>query len=98
MVGWVGDDLRDIDTYLYSDSSFADAEAMKSTCGLHVCLRGRNACFPSAGQSLKQDCVSSSTTESELVTAHFGIMDGGIPVFDSLSTILGLEHLDLGIA
>jgi hypothetical protein len=70
MVGWVGDDLRDVDAYLYSDSSFADAEDMKSTRGLHVCFKGRNTCFPIAGQSRKQDRGPSSTTESELVAAR----------------------------
>jgi hypothetical protein len=70
MVGWVGDDLRDVDACLYSDSSFADTEDMRSTSGLHVCMKGRNTCFPIAGQSRKQDRVSSATTESELVVAH----------------------------
>jgi hypothetical protein len=80
-IGWVGDDLSEVQPHLFSDSDFAGMEGtQKSTSGVHLCLRGPNTSFPLSGQSKRQGCVSLSTTEAELVAAALALKSAGLPV------------------
>ena len=85
---WVGDNPEDIDPHLYADADFAGCTATsRSTNGAHLCLRGNNTYFSLSGTSKKQDCVSHSTPEAELVAAAFAIRKEGLPatyVWDTL--------------
>ncbi len=55
MIGWVADDIDDIQPHLFSDSDFAGTEGtQKSTSGVHLCLRGPHTIFPLSGQSKRQ--------------------------------------------
>ena len=68
MIGWVGDGLGAISPHLYADADFAgDVETQRSTSGAHLVLKGPTTCFPIAGYSQRQGCVSHSTPEAELV-------------------------------
>jgi len=68
MVGWVADKFEDMTMHLFTDADFAGCDqSLRSTIGVHLCLLGPKSCFPLAGQSKRQGCISQSTTEAELV-------------------------------
>ena len=80
MVGWVGDALKDADLHLYADADFAGCtDTQRSTSGCHLQMRGKHTCFPLAGISKRQSCVSHSTPEAELVAASFALRTVGLP-------------------
>ena len=58
--------------HVYADADFAwDAAAQRSTSGVHLCIEGETSHFPLHDVSKRQDSVSSSTLEAELVSGHF---------------------------
>ena len=46
---------------------------------MYMCIRGRNSCWPVAGISKRQGCVSHSTPEAEIVACAFALRNTGIP-------------------
>eukprot|EP00972_Heterocapsa_arctica_P072906 10765334-Heterocapsa_arctica.AAC.1 len=67
MIGWVGDGLPAVQPHLYADAEFAGCVAtQRSTSGYHFAIRDPNTCFPIAGVSKRQGCVSHSTPEAEM--------------------------------
>eukprot|EP00972_Heterocapsa_arctica_P044911 6628133-Heterocapsa_arctica.AAC.1 len=67
MIGWVGDELTAVQPHLFADGDFTGCvETQRSTSGYHFCIRGPNTCFPVAGVSKHQGCVSHSTPEAEM--------------------------------
>ena len=81
MRGWVGDDLAAIELQLYSDADFAGCqETQKSTSGMYLGIRGERTSFPVAAYSKKQHCVSTSTTEAEMVAAATAMKTIGLPM------------------
>ena len=63
----------------YADADFAgDHKTARSTTGVHMCLKGPHTYFPMNGISKKQDAVSHSTPEAEIVAAAFAIRREGI--------------------
>ena len=88
MIGWVGDEINAIQPHLFSDSDFAGTEGtLKSTSGVHLCLRGPHTSFPLSGQSKRQGCVSSSTTEAELVAGSLALRTAGLPIIDVMRVL-----------
>ena len=88
MVGWVADDFQLLQAHVYSDSDFAGcSQSMRSTTGVHTCLRGPNSNFPLSGQSKRQGCISQSTTEAELVAACHGLRSSGLPLLSILEEV-----------
>ena len=80
MYAWVGDDASNIAPHLYADADFAgDALKSRSTTGVHLCLKGDFTYFPIVGVSKKQDAVSHSTPEAEIVAAAYAIRREGLP-------------------
>ncbi|MCP4377402.1 MAG: Ty1/Copia family ribonuclease HI [bacterium] len=80
MIGWVGDPAANTRLHLFADADFAGClETQRSTSGVHLALRGPRTCFPLAGQSKRQTCVSHSTPEAELVAMDFALRGTGIP-------------------
>ena len=78
-MGWIGDRFEDLVPHLFTDADFAGCDmSLKSTSGIHVCLLGPRSNFPLAGQSKRQNCISQSTTEAELVAASLGTKNYGI--------------------
>ena len=70
MIGWVGDDPKDLRLGVWSDADFAGCKVtMRSTSGSFTAIIGPNTFFPMSGYSRKQTCVSKSTPEAELVAA-----------------------------
>ncbi len=83
MFGYVGNSLTEVQPHLFADADFAGcAITQRSTSGLHLCIRGTRTCFPIAGQSKRQGCVSHSTPEAEIVAADFGLRLAGLPALD----------------
>ena len=83
LVGYVGDALTDVGVHVYADADFAgDPSTKRSTTGVHVCLRGTHTYFPINGQSKRQECVSHSTPEAEIVAADWALRREGIPTLD----------------
>ena len=89
MVGFVGDKLTDLQPHLYADADFSGCpETQRSTSGLHFASRGKYTCFPLAGASKRQTCVSHSTPEAEITAADFAIRTSGVPAMQLWDTIL----------
>lgn len=96
LVAWVGDHPKDMSVKLISDADFAgDLQTPCLTSGVFLQLAGANTCYPLAGQSKKQSCVSHSTPEAELVAADLAIRTEGLPALQLWDKALGREaHLD----
>ena len=73
-VGWIGDSPDQLVPNFYADADFAGCTStQRSTNGGFLVLRGPNSCFPIAGQSKRQSCVSHSTPEAEIVACDYGV-------------------------
>ena len=80
MIGWVGDNIKDLSLALYADADFAGcAQSLRSTSGSHLHVQGKHTRFPLAGGSKRQGCVSHSTPEAEIVAADTALRTLGIP-------------------
>ena len=78
-VGWIADKFEDLVPHLFTDADFAGCDqTLRSTSGIHMSLMGPRSSFPLAGQSKRQNCISQSTTEAELVAASLGAKNYGI--------------------
>jgi hypothetical protein len=91
MIGWVGDKPTDLQCHLFADADFAGCtQTQRSTSGIHLCVRGPRSCFPIAGHSKRQTCVSHSTPEAEIVAADAAVRTCGIPALILWTVILPL--------
>ena len=89
MVGWVGDRLEQLQPHMFADADFAGCvTTQRSTSGLFLCIRGPNSCFPIAGVSKRQSCVSHSTPEAEAVAMDFGLRHTGLPSLELWERLL----------
>lgn len=57
----------------YADTDFAGDPSKKSTKGMHLVLGGPNTNSPINGQRKRQERVSPSTSEAEIVAADFAL-------------------------
>ncbi len=88
MVGWVGDKPEQLEPHLFADADFAGCpDSQRSTSGLHLAIRGPATCFPIAGASKRQTCVSHSTPEAEIVAADFALRTAGLPALQLWDTL-----------
>ena len=89
MVGWVGDKLEAMQPHLFADADLAGCvDTQRSTSGYFLVLRGPNSCFPIAGISKRQTCVSHSTPESEMVSMSLALRHCGLPCLDLWHALL----------
>ena len=89
MIGWVGDDIKQLQPHLFADADFAGCvSTQRSTSGLFLCIRGPKSCFPIAGVSKRQGCVSHSTPEAEMVSMDFALRHNGLPSLELWSRLL----------
>ena len=71
---WVGNWVHDIAPHLYADADFAsDSKHTKSHNGVQLSLKGTMTFMPLSGISKKQDAISHSTPEAEIVAAAFAV-------------------------
>ena len=88
MVGWVGDDISQLDLSLHADADFAGcAQSLRSTSGSHMHVQGKHTRFPLAGGSKRQGCVSHSTPEAEIVAADLTLRTMGLPAISLWNTL-----------
>ena len=96
LVGWVGDDISDIEPHLLADADLGGCvRTQRSTSGAYLCMRGPRTCFPIAAGSKRQGCVVLSTSEAELCAAFFALRMYGVPAVQFWSTVLERENLIL---
>ena len=89
MIGWVGDPLAAVQPHLFADADFAGCvDTQRSTSGYHFAIRGPHTCFPIAGVSKGQGCVSHSTPEAEMVSADYSLRHCGLPCLTLWWTLL----------
>ena len=80
LIGWVGDEARDISPHLYADADLGGCtQTQRSTAGAHLVMRGPNTCFPIAWQSKRIGCTVLSTPEAELYAGYLALRNFGIP-------------------
>ena len=88
LTGWLAQD-EPWAPRVYVDADFAgDPATQRSTTGVHLCIEGENSHFPLHGVSKRQDCVSSSTPEAELVSGHYAYHTVLLPAMDLWETLL----------
>ena len=88
MIGWVGNDMKDLSSALYADADFAGcAQSLRSTSGSHMHIQGKRTRFPLAGGSKRQGCVSHSTPEAEIVAADVTLRTMGLPALSIWETL-----------
>ena len=90
-MGWIGDEIKEIATVLYSDADWAGIQDKFSTSGSFCCLKGKNSFFPLAARSKRQSTISSSTTEAELGAAHIALQKQGIAIQVLWGTIVSAD-------
>ena len=94
LIGWVADDIDDIQPHVFSDSDFAGTEGTQtSASGVHLCLRGPHISSPLSGQSKRQGCVSLSTTEAELMAGALALKSAGFPVIIIMQILTAASNL-----
>ena len=98
MVGWIGDQMKDLELQVYSDADFAsDKDTQKSTTGIFMCLRGPHSFFPLSATSKKQGCVSHSTPEAEIVAINSAVRITGVPALDLFETIFQRKKMHINV-
>eukprot|EP00972_Heterocapsa_arctica_P007609 1109492-Heterocapsa_arctica.AAC.1 len=89
MIGWVGGKLAAVQPHLFADAGFACCVGtQRSTSGYHFAIRGPHTCFPVAGVSKRQCCVSHSTPGAEMVSADYLLRACGLPCLSLWWTLL----------
>ena len=84
--------MKDLKLALYTDADFAgDRSDMKSTSGVFLALIGTHSFLPLGSMSKKQQCVSHSSVESELVACDLGVRTIGMLAQEIWETILGRQ-------
>ena len=81
----------DLTLHLYTDADLGgDVCTMKSHSGIYLCaMCDKGTHFPISWTSRRQQCVSRSTTESEIVALSDGLFSDAIPVQTVLQLVLG---------
>ena len=89
MVGWIRDTPDSLQPHLYADADFAGCTStLRSTSGYHFAVRGPGSCFPVAGVSKRQGCVSHSTPEAEIVAGDTALRLCGLPFLTLWAALL----------
>ena len=74
---------------MFSDADFAGcAKTLKSTSGVFLKIQGPNTSVGLSAISKKQDAISHSTTEAEIIAAGVALRMEGIPVLEILDEII----------
>ena len=88
-IAWMGDPLNSVFPVLCADADLAGCVyTQKSTDGSWHCVRGANTCWPISGISKRQNCVSNSSAESEMVSSSNAIRKIGLPSIELWDALL----------
>ena len=67
LVGWVGDQLHEVQPHTYADAVFAGCpRTLRSISGAQIQLEGPNTRFPLVARSIRQQAVANSTPDAKL--------------------------------
>ena len=89
---YVGDPPENCSIGLFADADSAGCKSTaKSTSGVVVAIVRPSTFFPLAVVSKKQDCVSTSTTEAEIVSMAMGLKQEALPTLDLWESFQGLK-------
>jgi hypothetical protein len=89
-VGYVGDNLSELNLQLFADADFAGCiDTNKSTSGIFMKLVGPNTSFPQGAASNRQKCVSHSTSEAEIAAADQAVRTEGLPAMTLWDVLKG---------
>ena len=81
--GYVGNKIEDCHIGVFYDADYAgDTSDSRSVTGVMVAIIGSHTYMPIAFRSKKQDCVSKSTCEAEIVAICQGLQYEGLPMLD----------------
>ena len=87
----VGNTAKQCRLGLFQDSDFAgDLEDSKSTSGETLCVFGSHTFVPISWMCKKQNSVSHSSTESEIISLDAGLRLDGIPALDLWDLIVSV--------
>jgi hypothetical protein len=93
MIGWIGDDPKDLTGHLFCDADFAGCPyTLRSTSGCHADLQGPNSRFPWGAGANQQTAMAQSTPEAELSSLNKGMQEKGEPALDIWQVLLGRYH------
>ena len=89
-VGYAGDSLKDLSALLFCDADFAGSKTdMRSTSGVFIALSGPSTFWPVIAVSRRQDAVSHSTPEAEMVAGAYGVRQKGLPFMEIVDVLQG---------
>ncbi len=93
MVGWIGDDPKDLTFHMFCDADFAGCPyTLRSTSGIHTDVQGPNSRFPWGAGSTQQTNRAQSTPEAELTSLNKGMKDRTEPAFILWQTLMEQYH------
>jgi len=88
-MGWVGNRTSEVSCHVYADADFAECVGtQRSTTGVHLCIEASHTHFPLHAVSKRQDCVSTSTPEAELVAGCHALKSVLMPALDVWQILL----------
>ena len=71
LVGWVGDQLHEVQPHVYADADFAGCpRTLRSTSGAQMQIEGANTRFPLFARSVRQQAVAHSIPDAELAAIN----------------------------
>jgi len=96
MVGWIGDDPKDVAPMLFADADFAGClKTARSTSGVVLALHGPATRFPLQAICKRQSCAFHSTPEAEIGATDMAVRTVGIPAIEWRSVALQRPNLVL---
>ena len=87
-MGWVSDQLHDVQPHAYADADFAGCtRTLRSTSGAQIQIEGPNTRFPLYARSVRQQAVAHSTLDAELATINMLFRMMMVPAMDMWSCL-----------
>ena len=89
-IGYAGDSLEELVPLLFCDADFAGSKSdMRSTSGILIAMSGPSTLWLVVAVSRRQDVVSRSTLEAEMVAGAYGVRQKGLPFMHIVDAIKG---------
>ena len=89
LVGWVGDQLHEVQPHAYADADFAGCpRTLRSTSGAQIQIEGPNTRFPLFARSIRQQAAANSTPDAELAAINMAFRVMIVPALDLWEVLL----------
>ncbi len=90
MMGWIGDDPKELTGRLFADADVAGCPySLKSTNGCHFDIQGPNSRFPISEGCNGHTSIAHSSTEAEIASLNVDMKNRADPAITILKMILG---------